>query len=143
MHMHNTERQLCACMALRRAARAVTRLYDHRLTPKGMTTTQYAILGTLAKQGDLALTELADQLGMDRTSLYRTIAPVEHAGWVAVLAGRGRAKTVHLTQAGREARNLAKDEWAKAQDQVLREMPEDQWNDLLNSLNKLIEAAEA
>lgn len=130
-------------MALRRAARAVTRLYDHRLTPKGLTTTQYAILGTLLKKGDLALTELADQLGMDRTSLYRTIAPVEHAGLVSILSGRGRAKTVHLTDAGRAARELARDEWAKAQEQVLSEMPEDQWNDLLKSLNKLIEAAEA
>ncbi len=143
MHMHNTDRQLCACMALRRAARAVTRLYDHHLTANGLTTTQYAILGTLLKKGDLPLSDLADLLGMDRTSLYRTIAPVESAGWVSIVSGRGRAKTVRLTDAGRAAREQAKDDWASAQQQVLGDMPEDQWNDLLKSLNTLIEAAEA
>jgi DNA-binding MarR family transcriptional regulator len=130
-------------MVLRRTARAVTRLYDHCLTAKGLTTTQYAILGTLAEKGDLPLTELADHLGMDRTSLYRTIVPVENAGWVSIRSGRGRAKAAHLTTAGLAARNQAQGEWANAQERVLGELPEDQWNDLLNTLNKLIEAASA
>ncbi len=130
-------------MAIRRAARAITRLYDHRLSPKGMTTTQYAILGTLAEGGDLPLTELAEHLGMDRTTLYRTLAPLERAGLVSILSGRGRAKSAHLTDRGRTARNGAKSEWATAQERVLADLPQDQWDNLLGTLNKLIEAANA
>lgn len=143
MYMHNAEQQACACMALRRAARAVTRVYDHRLTPKGMTTTQYAILGTLAEKGDMPLTELAEHLGMDRTTLYRTLAPIEHAGLVFILSGRGRAKSAHLTDAGRTARDGAKSEWAAAQERVLADLPQEQWDNFLGTLNKLIEAANA
>jgi DNA-binding MarR family transcriptional regulator len=141
--MHNTNQQACAAMALRKASRAVTRLYDELLSPKGMTTTQYAILGTLAEHGDLRLTDLADRLGMDRTSLYRTIMPVERAGWISIAAGRGRAKTAHLTDAGRATRGRGREDWATAQEQVLGDLPQAEWDSLLRTLNRLIEAAQA
>jgi DNA-binding MarR family transcriptional regulator len=130
-------------MALRKASRAVTRLYDGLLSPKGVTTTQYAILGTLAEHGDLPLTDLADRLGMDRTSLYRTIVPVQRAGWISIATGHGRAKTAHLTDAGRTARVRAREDWATAQEQVLGDLPAEEWEGLLRTLNRLIEASHA
>lgn len=143
MYMHNTNQQACACMALRKASRALTRLYDDLLSPKDMTTTQFAILGTLDRRGDLPLTELASLLVMDRTTLYRTITPVERHGWVAIVPGPGRSKIVRLTDEGRAAVRSGRKDWAVAQEQVLGDLPQEEWDSLLRTLNRLIEAAHA
>jgi DNA-binding MarR family transcriptional regulator len=139
MHMHQIA---CACTALRKASRAVTRLYDERLAAHGMTTTQFSILRHLARAGDLPLSRLADRLVMDRTSLYRTLTPVERAGWVAVDIGPGRSKLARLTAAGRAAIASAEDDWQSAQDRVVGELAGDEWQALLGTLDRLVEAAQ-
>lgn len=130
-------------MVLRKASRALTRLYDGQLSPRDMTTTQYAILGTLDRRGDLPLTELATLLVMDRTTLYRTIAPVEKHGWVTIATGPGRSKIARLTDEGRAAVRGGREDWAVAQEQVLGDLPQEEWDSLLRTLNRLIEAAHA
>lgn len=130
-------------MALRKASRAVTRLYDDLLSSKDMTTTQFAILGALDQQGDLTLTELATLLVMDRTTLYRTIAPVERHGWVTILSGAGRSKIARITDKGRAAVESGRKDWAVAQEKMLGELPEEEWESLLRTLNQLIEASHA
>jgi hypothetical protein len=40
----------CACGRLRRAARALTQLYDEAMTPAGLRVTQFSLLRTLAAQ---------------------------------------------------------------------------------------------
>jgi len=141
--MHNTNQQACACMALRKAARALTRLYDDQLSPRDMTTTQFAILGTLDRRGDLPLTELATLLVMDRTTLYRTIEPVERRGWVSIGPGPGRSKIARLTDEGRAVLRSGREDWAVAQERVLGDLPQEEWDGLLRTLNHLIEAAHA
>jgi len=143
MYMHNTNQQACACMALRKAARALTRLYDDQLSPRDMTTTQFAILGTLDRRGDLPLTELATLLVMDRTTLYRTIEPVERRGWVSIGPGPGRSKIAHLTDEGLAVLRGGREDWAVAQERVLGDLPQEEWDGLLRTLNHLIEAAHA
>jgi DNA-binding MarR family transcriptional regulator len=141
--MHNTNQQACACMALRKAARALTRLYDDQLSPRDMTTTQFAILGTLDRRGDLPLTELATLLVMDRTTLYRTIEPVERRGWVSIGPGPGRSKIARLTDEGRAVLRSGREDWAVAQERVLGDLRQEEWDGLLRTLNHLIEAAHA
>jgi len=143
MYMHNTNQQACACMALRKAARALTRLYDDQLSPRDMTTTQFAILGTLDRRGDLPLTELATLLVMDRTTLYRTIEPVERRGWVSIGPGPGRSKIARLTDEGRAVLRSGREDWAVAQERVLGDLRQEEWDGLLRTLNHLIEAAHA
>jgi DNA-binding MarR family transcriptional regulator len=139
MHMHQT---ICACTALRKASRAVTRLYDERLAAHGMTTTQFAILRNLARTGDLPLSRLADRLVMDRTSLYRTLTPIERAGWITVDAGPGRSKLARLTEAGRAAMAEAESDWNGAQDSVVGQLAGAEWQALLGTLDRLVDAAQ-
>lgn len=114
MHMHQTSP--CLCTTLRKASRAITRIYDEHLAGSGMTTTQFAILRNLAREGDMSLSRLAELLVMDRTSLYRTIDPIERHGWVAIApAPQGRAKIARLTQAGQAALDGALGAWEAAQ----------------------------
>ena len=144
MHMHHDTPQACACTTLRKASRAVTRLYDDRLAGHGMTTTQFAILRNLAREGGiLPLSRLADRLVMDRTSLYRTLMPVARVGWVTIEAGSGRAKLARLTVAGRAAMAGAEDDWQDAQAHLLGEIDRDEWQAMIGTLGRLIEASQA
>lgn len=108
----------CACTALRKASRAITRLYDERMAGSGMTITQFAILRNLAREGDLPLSRLAELLVMERTSLYRTLAPVARHGWVHVEGG-ARSKVARLTAAGRAAMAAATPAWEAVQQEMV------------------------
>lgn len=106
----------CACTAVRKAARAISRVYDAELATSGLTTTQFAILRNLEREPAPPLSRLAEAMVMDRTSLYRTLRPMEAAGWISVEAApRGRAKIVRMTAAGEAACARALPLWEAAQ----------------------------
>ncbi|WP_264442231.1 MarR family winged helix-turn-helix transcriptional regulator [Novosphingobium sp. JCM 18896] len=141
--MHHEKISACACTALRKASRAVTRLYDERLAAHGMTTTQFSILRNLARaEGEMPLSRLAEKLVMDRTSLYRTLTPVERVGWIALASGPRRSKLARLTPAGRAAMQGAEGDWEAAQDDLLGEIPANEWQVLLGTLDRLVGAAQ-
>ncbi len=80
----------------------MTQLYDEALAPSGLRITQYALLANLDRHGEIALTELAEAMSMDRTTLTRNLVPLERDGLLVVrLAGRGRTKLAALTAEGR------------------------------------------
>jgi DNA-binding MarR family transcriptional regulator len=109
----------CTCFRLRRATRCVTRIYDSHLQADGLTLTQYSLLSNLARCTPPSIQELADVMGMDRTSLSRTLAPLEARGMVRVDRGQDRrSKVVVLTPDGREARSTAESHWRAAQDEI-------------------------
>jgi DNA-binding MarR family transcriptional regulator len=129
----------CACTALRKASRAVSRLYDDRLASSGMTITQFAILRNLDRAGGLPLSRLAELLVMERTSLYRTLAPIERHGWVAVeTAHSGRIKTASVTDAGREAMRRATGAWESVQSEIAGTLGAPAWEALVGQLEELV-----
>jgi hypothetical protein len=67
----------CTCLAVRQAARHITRFYDQYLVPVGLRATQYAILAKLKVLGPMTINALADELVMDRTTLGRNILPLD------------------------------------------------------------------
>lgn len=107
----------CLCFNLRRAARRITQTYDHALAPAGLKATQFSLLAVLAKQGKgIGITDLAEQLGMDRTTLTRNLAVVERKGLVQIMSGDDpRSKSVTLTPAGKTHLDTAAPLWRKAQ----------------------------
>lgn len=132
----------CAATALRKASRAITRLYDEALAPHGLTVTQFAILRNVARRGEVALPALADLMVMDRTSLYRTLTPMQRAGWIEVVSGRsGRAKLTHLTAAGEAIMDAAADDWARVQARVRQGLGGETWDALTASLARVVEVA--
>ncbi|MDF7774684.1 MarR family winged helix-turn-helix transcriptional regulator [Sphingomonas sp. AOB5] len=132
----------CACTTLRKAARAVGRVYDEALADNGMTTAQFAILRHVSRGEPLPLSRLADSLMMDRTSLYRAIAPIEARGWVTVVAGPGKAKLASLTPEGRVAMEGAEADWGAVQQRIVGAMGAEQWAGLQASLRTLTDLAQ-
>lgn len=145
MHIHHMTTPYlsfdpCVCTALRKTTRAVTRVYDEALSGHGLTTTQFAILRYLATDREMALSRLAERLVMDRTTLYRTLAPIERRGLVTVQSISPRVKAVTLTSAGARIREDATRSWEKAQATVTTAIGAELWPALEKQLSALTDA---
>src|SRR6266704_2168435 len=99
----------CNCLAVRQAARRITQFYDQYLAPAGLRTTQFAILAKLKRLGPMTINALANELVMDRTTLGRTMLPLERDGLIRIEDGKldRRSKELHLTRAGAERLRVA------------------------------------
>ena len=117
---------VCACAKLRRSARIVSSLYDEVLAPSGFTVAQFSLLRMLQRAGPCSLSELASATGHDRTTLNRTLRPLEQAGFVASCAGEDqRARIVEVTASARAAMRGAQPYWEQAQDRIAEALGED------------------
>ena len=137
MQMHHDSLSGCACTLLRKAARAVGHVYDEALAAHDMTTAQFAILRTIARSEPLPLSRLAERLVLDRTSLYRALAPLEVKGWVAIAKGQGKTKLATLTSEGRTAMHAAEADWEAVQTRITGAMGDDEWVALQGALKAI------
>ena len=112
----------CHCLAARREARALTRLYEEQLRPHGLRATQFSILAALSQKGPTPVGELADLLGLERTTLTRGAALLERHGWVALdrSSDDARERLLRLTPEGLAQLEAAFPAWKAAQDLVER-----------------------
>jgi DNA-binding MarR family transcriptional regulator len=141
MYMHYKAASLpCACTTLRKASRALSRIYDEALAPAGLTVAQLAVLRAIkrgAKDGE-PLSRLAETLVMDRTSLYRALGPMARSGWLLIKdAPKGHAKVVLLSKAGARATARAAEYWKRAQSRVIGEFGVDRWAALQKAMTDL------
>ncbi|HEX8613142.1 MAG TPA: MarR family winged helix-turn-helix transcriptional regulator [Telluria sp.] len=105
----------CTCFKLRKLTRAMSRVYDQHMGAVGLKTTQYSVLANVAR-GALPVAELAEQLGLERTTLTRNLKPLMEAGWVALRPGAdSRQRIVTITDAGRQKLAEAYLAWCGAQ----------------------------
>jgi DNA-binding MarR family transcriptional regulator len=107
----------CSCAALRQAARHVTRLYDAALVPVGLRLNQYSILARLKRFGPMRLSELADRLVMDRSTLGHLLRPIEARGLLALRVDERdrRGRLVALTATGEVLTSRAHALWLRAE----------------------------
>ena len=115
--MHSLKPEVCNCLALRRATRLATQLYDQHLAPSGLRTTQFSILAKLKRLGPTTINALAAALVVDRTTLGRNILPLERDGLIRIepSADDARSKELHLTKKGAARLGPALERWAEAQ----------------------------
>jgi DNA-binding MarR family transcriptional regulator len=105
----------CTCFKLRKATRAMSRLYDHHMATEGLKTTQYSLLVRTAREA-LPLAELAERLGADRTTLTRNLKPLVDAGWVVLRPGAdSRQRIATITDSGKAKVAAAATAWQRAQ----------------------------
>jgi len=111
----------CYCSNLRRAALALTSLYDAALAPHGIRVTQYSLLCAVKRHGEANLTELSQATGLDRSTLGRNLRVLETQGLVSLSPGDDqRDRVVALTElGGARIRGAARD-WGRVQDSLSR-----------------------
>src|SRR3954465_13729428 len=91
----------CACANLRKAARAVTQLFDAALAPSGLKVTQFTLLVTSRLSGEATINGLAERMAMDRSTLSRNLKPLVREGLLEVGSGEdGRTRLVRISAEG-------------------------------------------
>ena len=132
---------ICACSQLRRTARAASAVYDEFLAPARLTVTQYAILVTIGRAGTIRHTGLADELGMERTTLTRNLRPLGRQKLIKTVAGADRREHfIHLAHAGVKRLDRAYPLWEKAQRHFLSHVGERNLSQLRAALGAVVDA---
>ena len=126
----------CTASRLRRASRAMSRFYDEILEPSGVRGTQFSLLVALSLYGGQApVLRLAEELGLDRTTMTRNLGPLERDGLVESVAGDDRrVRLITLTGEGRRRLAAALPLWEKAQRRIVETLGERRWRELLDAL---------
>lgn len=126
----------CTAASLRRATRTVGRIYDQTLAPSGLRGTQFSLLIALSFFKEAPLLRVAEELGLDRTTLTRNLQPLERAGLVASSPGKDqRVRLLRLTDAGQRVLQRAYPLWEEAQAKVVKSLGQRRWMTLLEGLD--------
>jgi len=113
----------CVGMRVRKAARVVANHYDKHLKPVGLKGTQFTLLNTIFLNPAANIGQLADILGLDRTTLNRNLKPLERQGLIRSGSGKDpRTRTLKLTNEGTKILQNALPYWLEAQSAVMEIM---------------------
>ena len=113
----------CPGYQARLTARTLTRYYNACFKPLDLTAEQFSLLLGIAATEGGTLVELADQAGVDPTTLSRNVRVLEGRGLVDAEGGRGRAgKKLALTAAGRQLLSDALPIWGEAKARLVERM---------------------
>jgi DNA-binding MarR family transcriptional regulator len=114
----------CNCFAARQAARHITRLYERHLSEAELTSAQFAILAILAETPETTMSELAEALVMDRTTLLRATRPLQRDRLIVNKpTGKDSRRLVFsLSGAGQRKLKDARRHWQNAQRQFEAEV---------------------
>lgn len=130
----------CTCAHIRKASRLVTQYYDAVLAPAGVTSTQLTLLVTTFLCKSHSIKDIAESLGMNRTSLTRTLKPmldqglVEQDSAIDGPVGDRRIKRIVITDHGKRILRLATPLWEYAQEELVAKIGESNWQDLIEKL---------
>jgi DNA-binding MarR family transcriptional regulator len=133
----------CACGSMRKAARAITLLYDNAFKSTGLLSTQFTVLHSIYKSDAIRISDLAARLGMDRTTLTRNLAILEREGLIKISEGKDqRTRNVTATQKGRGAVTRAIPLWNEVQDKVKQKMGGSSWHELMQNLGGFLKVTD-
>lgn len=131
----------CSCNMMRKSARKITQFYENNLREAGIKPTQFSILATLANTGPIQLTQLADRLVLERTSLTRNLNVLERNTWIDIQPGEedSRQRVVSLTRNGYKQLDCAIPYWQKAQKAIAKDMGQETITRLRTMLDEMTE----
>jgi len=131
----------CACANLRRAARLVTQLYEEAIRPAGITGPQFTLLQALKLAPGISQKQLGEILGIDSTTLTRTLALLEKRGWLKSQPAKDRrALRLGLSTAGEREYERALPYWQSAQRRLKHALGDMKWNRLIEAAVQTTEA---
>jgi DNA-binding MarR family transcriptional regulator len=129
----------CICAELRKAARAVTLLYDNAFKSTGLLSTQLSVLRVISKSESIRVSQLAEELGMDRTTLTRNLSVLERRGFIKISSGKDhRTRIVTITFNGSTSIAKTIPLWNKVQRKVKKQMGENAWRELMQNLSQFV-----
>ena len=133
----------CCCFNMRKVMRAVTQFFDRYLEQTNIRSTQFTLLVALSSLKAKTLTEIAENLVMDRTTLTRNLKPLEKLELITTLQSMDkRSKVYILTDKGKETVAKAVPLWEEAQKSVVNSLGEEKYQNILYDLKGVLKATE-
>lgn len=106
----------CAGWNLRLAARRATQFMEQRMAEAGVSFSQFGLLAEIASAEDDTVSALAGRMGLDQSTLSRTLRTLEAEGLVeiAIVESDQRKRMVWLTEKGARRLETALAAWRQA-----------------------------
>jgi DNA-binding MarR family transcriptional regulator len=106
----------CTGWNVRLAARRITQFLEQRMEGTGVSFAQFGLMAEIASAADDTITALATRMGLDQSTLSRTLRTLETDGLVeiAVAEGDQRRRLVWLTEKGARQLEAALVSWRRA-----------------------------
>lgn len=138
--MKNPVNSPCYCLMLRRAASSVTDMYDKALAEYGITLNQFSIIINLNNMSMATTTELAQQIGLERSTLVRNLKAIMAMGYIENVSGENeRNNHLRVTSSGRHLLKLTIPVWQSVQDKISESLGSENAALLMDMLYKLQE----
>lgn len=135
---------LCVCTTVKKLSRVLGRTYDQGLVVAGINITQLGVLRCIGRREGEPLVRVAEEMELDRTALYRALAPMIRNGWVVTKdAETGNVRTAKITTKGHRLLARAAGGWSSVQDQIVNQFGEKQYEALIDELHRLASCAES
>jgi DNA-binding MarR family transcriptional regulator len=130
----------CLCLQSRMTTRTITRRYNAVLAPIGIEVTEFSLLAALHIGRPSSITELADRLAFERTTLVRNLKHMAERSLIEPATQKGRAVKYVLTKKGQRLLSQALPLWGAAQASVRERMAPGAASKVLESLKTLRKA---
>jgi DNA-binding MarR family transcriptional regulator len=124
----------CVSFNLRKASQTVSRLYSREMQDSPLRGPLFGLMMMIRRRGSASITALADDIGLDRTTLTRNLKPLEQKGLIQIERMTANRKEITLLPEGEAAIQAALKCWSKAQAKVVRELGEERWNRMKQDL---------
>lgn len=129
----------CYCIALRKLSRRLTAVYDEAFAPLGITVSQFSQLRHIKHRQPVSLTELADILELDRSTVGRNTKVLHRMGLVAMTPSPDDQRETMLTLTD-EAMALLKRAtpiWDEVQQRIEAKLEAAEFDRLIGALGDL------
>jgi len=116
--------------ALRATWQAVARMYNEEATKYGASMAVGFALLSIDKEDGTPSTNISNRMGMEPTSLTRTLKTMEEKGLIERRKNPedGRGVLIYLTELGKEKRELSKTTVLRFNEIVKQNISQEQWN---------------
>ena len=108
--------ETCAGWNLRQTARRVTQFLECEMAKSGVSLSQFGLMAEIAAADDDTVSALARRMGLDQSTLSRTLRTLEAEGLleIAVVETDQRKRMVWLTEKGARRLETALASWRRA-----------------------------
>jgi DNA-binding MarR family transcriptional regulator len=133
--------ETCVCLRIQRASRTVGRQFDEVFRPLGLNNWQFSLLISLKQSQPPTVNELAEELGMDRTTTTKNLRPLERRRLLRICRDKedGRVRRIVLTNTGEKLLVSAVEHWQIANDAVSSKFKKQEFAELRSSLDRISE----
>ena len=114
----------CAGWNARLAARRITSFLNRRMQGSGLSLAQFSLMAQIAAARDDTLSELAQRIGLDQSTLSRNLQVLEAAGLVEIATTEtdARRRAVWLTEKGARSLEAGLADWQRAHGELAKRL---------------------